>query len=129
MPHLLYLFTTDRCNLAAAGIEKILAGTRPISKTWHSDLADRKSESLLPAMHMVNDCNRPMKLIYVAVSDRIAPGDTESRTREQDANVHGPNERELSHRSGSGAALQLRIHLSRSTSTRNAKERLAAAIG
>ena len=89
MLQLLYLFATDRCNLAAAGIEKILPGTLPISKTWQSDLAGRNSESLLPAMHMVNDCNRPMKLIYVAVSDRIAPGDTESGTREQRANVHG----------------------------------------
>ena len=88
MPQLLYLFTTDRCNLAAAGIEKILAGTRPISKMWQSDLACRKSESLVPTMHVVNDCNRPMKLIYVAVSDRVAPSETERRTSEQRANVH-----------------------------------------
>ena len=40
-----------------------------------------------------------------------------------------PNEMELSHRSGSEAALQLKIHKSRSTSARNAKERLAPAIG
>ena len=88
MPQLLYLFTTDRCNLAAAGIEKILAGTRPISKMWQSDLACRKSESLVPTMHVVNDCNRPMKLIYVAVSDRVARRETERGTREQRASLH-----------------------------------------
>ena len=88
MPQLLYLLTTDRCNLGAVGIEELFAGTRPISKTWQSDPACRKPESLVPTMHVVNDCNRPMKLIYVAVSDRVAPRETERGTREQRANVH-----------------------------------------
>src|SRR5882724_5247166 len=38
------------------------------------------------------------------------------------------NESKLSHRSGGGAAQQLKAHQLRSTSTRNAKERLAGAI-
>ena len=88
MPELLYLVTTDRCNLVAVGIQKILARTWPISKTWQSHLACRETESLVSTMHVVNDCNRPMKLIYVAVSDRVAPSETERRTREQRANVH-----------------------------------------
>ena len=89
MLQLLYLFATDRCNLAAASVQELLAGARPISKAWQSALVCRKRESLVAAVHVVDDCDRPMKLIYVAVSDRIAPGDTESGTREQHANVHG----------------------------------------
>jgi hypothetical protein len=88
MLQLLYLFATDRCNLIAADVEELLTGTRPISKTWQSDLACRKCELFAPTMHVVDDCNRPMKVIYVPVSDRIAPGETERGTREQRANVH-----------------------------------------
>ena len=89
MLQLLYFFATDRRNLAAASVQELLAGARPISKTWQSALACRKRESLVATVHVVDDCDRPMKLIYVAVSDRIAPDDSESGTREQHANVHG----------------------------------------
>lgn len=88
MLQLLYLFATDRCNLAAAGIEELLAGTWPISKTWESALACRKGESIVPTVHVVDDGDRPMKLIHVAVSDRVARRETERRTREQRPNVH-----------------------------------------
>ena len=88
MLQLLYLFATDRCNLAAAGVQELLAGARPISKTWQSTLACRKCESLVAPVHVVDDCDRPMKLIYVAISDRVARHETECRKREQRSAVH-----------------------------------------
>ncbi len=88
MLQLLDLFATDRCNLGAVGIEELLAGTRPISKTWQFALACRKCESLVPAVDVVDDSDGPMKLVYVAVSDRVARRETERGKREERPNIH-----------------------------------------
>ena len=88
MLQLLYFFATDRRNLAAASVQELLAGARPISKTWQSALACRKRESLVATVHVVDDCDRPMKLIYVAISDRVASCETEYGKREQRPIVH-----------------------------------------
>src|SRR5256885_7286969 len=80
-------------------------------------------------------CRRHLNLTaYFAWHQPVGPGNSTKATTVSfasrgPATAFRPNEKELSHRFGCEAALQLRVQKSKWTSTRNAKERLAGANG
>ena len=108
-----HLIWGEAGNDVPVRIQEVVPLAAPVAKLRWPTLAGCESETPLAAADMMNNGHGLMKLVDVAVADRITSCKTAANRSTcddlQDA-LHGSNEKELSHRSGNEPALQLKIN-------------------
>jgi hypothetical protein len=73
-----HLFRREAGDKSSVRIEEVLAVATCVTELRRSPLPGREGEAALAAADVMNYCDRPAKLVDVAVADRIATHDDAS---------------------------------------------------